>query len=140
MATVIVIVAIVVAFLFIILNGIHDGCNVIATIIASRSMPPRKALLVACMAEFIGPLFTGTAVANTIGKGVIKFGYINNPGDIVSAIAILSALLGGIAWNLFTWEIGIPSSSSHALIGGLLGAGIIAFGLEAVNWHSFFGK
>jgi len=140
MVTGITIAAIVVAFSFIILNGIHDGCNVIATIIASRSMPPRKALLIACMAEFIGPLFIGTAVANTIGKGVIKFGYVNNPGDIVSAVAILSALLGGIAWNLFTWKIGIPSSSSHALIGGLLGAGIIAFGLEAINWHSFLGK
>ncbi len=140
MAPEITIVAIAVAFLFIILNGIHDGCNVIATIIASRSLPPRKALLIACMAEFIGPLFIGTAVANTIGKGVIKFSYVNNPGDVVSAVAILSALLGGIAWNLFTWKIGIPSSSSHALIGGLLGAGITAFGLKAINWHSFFWK
>ncbi len=132
--------AIILAYGFTILNGIHDGCNVIATIIASRSMPPRRALIIACLAELIGPLFVGTAVATTIGKGVIDFNYINNPGNIIPVITILAALVGAIAWNLITWKLGIPSSSSHALIGGLLGAGISAFGLKAIDWHSFLAK
>jgi PiT family inorganic phosphate transporter len=140
MITQITIAAIVLAYIFTILNGIHDGCNVIATIIASRSMPPRRALIIACLAELIGPLFVGTAVAATIGKGVIKFNYINNPGNIVPVITILAALVGAILWNLLTWKIGIPSSSSHALIGGLLGAGIAGFGLDAIDWHSFIWK
>jgi inorganic phosphate transporter, PiT family len=132
--------AIILAYSFTILNGIHDGCNVIATIIASRSMPSRRALIVACLAELIGPLFVGTAVAATIGKGVIKFDYINQPGSIIPLIAILAALIGAIAWSLFTWKLGIPSSSSHALIGGLFGAGVAGFGLDAIDWHSFLLK
>jgi inorganic phosphate transporter, PiT family len=137
---VITITAIILAYGFTILNGIHDGCNVIATIIASRSMPPRRALIIACLAELIGPLFVGTAVATTIGKGVIDFNYINDPGNIVPMLILLAALVGAIAWNLLTWKLGIPSSSSHALIGGLLGAGIAGFGLNAIDWHSFAFK
>lgn len=140
MITGITIAAIILAYGFTILNGIHDGCNVIATIIASRSMPPRRALIIACLAELIGPLFVGTAVATTIGKGVIDFKYINDPGNIIPVIILLSALVGSIAWNLFTWKLGIPSSSSHALIGGLFGAGIAGFGLKAIDWHSFIFK
>jgi inorganic phosphate transporter, PiT family len=132
--------AIILAYGFTILNGIHDGCNVIATIIASRSMPPRRALIIACLAELIGPLFVGTAVATTIGKGVIDFNYINDPGNIIPVIILLAALVGAIAWNLLTWRLGIPSSSSHALIGGLFGAGIAGFGLMAIDWHSFIFK
>jgi inorganic phosphate transporter, PiT family len=132
--------AIILAYGFTILNGIHDGCNVIATIIASRSMPPRRALIIACLAELIGPLFVGMAVATTIGKGVIDFNYINDPGNIIPVITLLAALVGAIAWNLLTWKLGIPSSSSHALIGGLFGAGIAGFGLKAIDWHSFIFK
>jgi inorganic phosphate transporter, PiT family len=132
--------AIVLAYGFTILNGIHDGCNVIATIIASRSMPPRRALIIACLAELIGPLFVGMAVATTIGKGVIDFNYINDPGNIIPVITLLAALVGAIAWNLLTWRLGIPSSSSHALIGGLFGAGIAGFGVNAIDWHSFIFK
>jgi PiT family inorganic phosphate transporter len=132
--------AIILAYGFTILNGIHDGCNVIATIIASRSMPPRRALIIACLAELIGPLFVGMAVATTIGKGVIDFNYINDPGNIIPVITLLAALVGAIAWNLLTWKLGIPSSSSHALIGGLFGAGIAGFGLNAIDWHSFIFK
>jgi PiT family inorganic phosphate transporter len=132
--------AIILAYGFTILNGIHDGCNVIATIIASRSMPPRRALIIACLAELIGPLFVGMAVATTIGKGVIDFNYINDPGNIIPVITLLAALVGAIAWNLLTWRLGIPSSSSHALIGGLFGAGIAGFGVNAIDWHSFIFK
>lgn len=140
MITGITIAAIILAYGFTILNGIHDGCNVIATIIASRSMPPRRALIIACLAELIGPLFVGTAVATTIGKGVIDFNYINDPGNIIPVIILLAALVGAIAWNLLTWKLGIPSSSSHALIGGIFGAGIAGFGLKAIDWHSFIFK
>ncbi|MCM0650813.1 inorganic phosphate transporter [Clostridium swellfunianum] len=140
MITAITVAAIILAYGFTILNGIHDGCNVIATIIASRSMPPRRAIIIACAAELIGPLFVGTAVAATIGKGVIKFNYINASGNIVSVVTILAALVGAICWNLLTWKLGIPSSSSHALIGGLLGAGIAGFGLAAIDWHSLIFK
>lgn len=140
MITGITIAAIILAYGFTILNGIHDGCNVIATIIASRSMPPRRALIIACLAELIGPLFVGMAVATTIGKGVIDFNYINDPGNIIPVITLLAALVGAIAWNLLTWRLGIPSSSSHALIGGLFGAGIAGFGVNAIDWHSFIFK
>jgi PiT family inorganic phosphate transporter len=132
--------AIILAYVFTVLNGIHDGCNVIATIISSRSMPPRRALIIACISELIGPLFIGTAVAATIGKGVIRFDYLDAPGNLIPVITILAALAGAICWNLFTWKLGIPSSSSHALIGGLFGAGIAAFGLKAIDWHSFIFK
>jgi PiT family inorganic phosphate transporter len=132
--------AIILAYVFTVLNGIHDGCNVIATIIASRSMPPRRALIIACISELIGPLFIGTAVAATIGKGIIRFDYLDSPGNLIPVITILAALAGAICWNLFTWKLGIPSSSSHALIGGLFGAGIAAFGLKAIDWHSFIFK
>lgn len=140
MITGITIAAIILAYAFTILNGIHDGCNVIATIIASRSMPPRRALIIACISELIGPLFIGTAVAATIGKGVIRFDYLDAPGNLIPVITILAALAGAICWNLFTWKLGIPSSSSHALIGGLFGAGIAAFGHKAIDWHSFIFK
>lgn len=140
MVTSITISAIIIAYLFTILNGIHDGCNVIATIIASRSMSAKKALAIACIAEIIGPLFVGTAVADTIGKGVIKLSFINNPNNMIPVLTILAALAGGILWNLLTWKIGIPSSSSHALIGGIFGAGIAAFGFNSIDWSNLFWK
>jgi len=140
MLIVLMVIAIALTYIFTFINGMHDGCNVIATIISSRSMKPRNALLIACIAELIGPLFIGTAVADTIGKGVIKYQYINNPGNILPVVTILSALIGSICWNLFTWKIGLPSSSSHALLGGLLGAGIAAFGIHSIEYYSFFWK
>lgn len=134
------VIAIVLTYIFTFINGMHDGCNVVATIISSRSMKPRNALIIACASELIGPLFIGTAVADTVGKGVIKYQYLNNPGNITPVVAILSALAGSICWNLFTWKIGLPSSSSHALLGGLLGAGIAAYGLSSIEYYSFFWK
>jgi inorganic phosphate transporter, PiT family len=134
------VIAIVLTYIFTFINGMHDGCNVVATIISSRSMKPRNALIIACAAELIGPLFIGTAVADTVGKGVIKYQYLNNPGNIIPVVTILSALIGAICWNLFTWKIGLPSSSSHALLGGLFGAGIAAYGLSSIEYYSFFWK
>ena len=117
MVSVMAAVTIFVGFMFAFINGFHDGCNVLASSISSRSILPKKALFIACTAEFTGALILGTAVAETIG-----------------IIFVLSTLLGGIIWNLATWKYGIPSSSSHALIGGLLGAGVFLFGWHSVNW------
>jgi len=140
MLLVLMVIAIVLTYIFTFINGMHDGCNVVATIISSRSMKPRNALLIACASELIGPLFIGTAVADTVGKGVIKYQYLNSPGNIIPVVTILSALIGSICWNLFTWKIGLPSSSSHALLGSMLGAGIAAYGLNSIEYYSFFWK
>ncbi len=127
-------------FIFAYVNGFHDGCNVIATIVSSRSMEPRRALFYACLAEFIGPLIMGTAVAATVGKGVINPVCFDPAGRDISGLLLLAALSSAIIWNLLTWWLGLPSSSSHALIGGLVGGGIAAFGIGVVNWHDLFYK
>lgn len=132
--------AILTALIFAFINGFHDGCNVIATIITSRSITPKKALITACIFEFLGPLFLGTAVAKTIGKGVIYPTYLTNSGETVSTLMVISALFGGIIWNLITWKLELPSSSSHALIGGLVGAGAAAYGFKAINLFNLFWK
>jgi PiT family inorganic phosphate transporter len=108
------------------LMGFHDSSNVVATAIASRSIAPRRALLLAALAELAGPFLLGIAVANTVGSGII------NAGEISLQVA-LAALLAAILWDLLTWGLGIPSSSSHALIGGLIGSALIARGLQAVQ-------
>lgn len=135
-----VVITICACLLFAFINGFHDGCNVIATIISSRSMNPRKALYLACIAEFIGPLLLGTSVAVTIGKSIIKFEYIETLEKTDAILIFLSAVIGAILWNLFTWWIKMPSSSSHALIGGMLGAGLIACGVNGINWITFFNR
>ena len=110
-----------VALLFDFLNGLHDAANSIATIVATRVLPPVFAVGWAAFFNFIAFLFFGLHVANTIGKGII------DPA-IISDQVIFGALMGAISWNIITWLAGIPSSSSHALIGGLLGAGIAKAG------------
>jgi len=111
-------------------NGFHDAANIIASVIASRAMTPIQAVLVVGFFEFLGPLLGGTAVANTIGKFVDLSGV-----PAVQALTILLAgLLGAIVWNLLTWWKGIPSSSSHALVGGLAGAVVISVGADHVVW------
>lgn len=114
-----------VALLFDFLNGLHDAANSIATIVATRVLPPVYAVGWAAFFNFIAFLFFGLHVANTIGKGIID-------PHIISDQVIFGALMGAIAWNVVTWMAGIPSSSSHALVGGLLGAGIAKAGLHAV--------
>ena len=124
MATMFFIIALSLGFDF--LNGIHDSSNVVATMISSRAVPPRLALTITALAEFTGPFLFGVAVANTIGHEIIDSTALN-------LAVILAALLSAIFWNLFTWYFGIPSSSSHALIGGLIGAVVYGVGFQAIN-------
>jgi len=116
---------IVLALVFGFLNGFHDSSNVVATIIFSRVMGPRKVLLLTALMEFVGPFLFGVAVAKTIGADVIQASAIN-------VQVLVAALLGGILWNLITWYFGIPSSSSHALVGGLIGASLLAAGAQVI--------
>jgi hypothetical protein len=95
-------------------NGFHDAANIVATVIASRAMTPAQAVIIVGVFEFLGPLLGGTAVANTIGKFVA----LNGVQPILSLAILLCGLIGAIVWNLATWYFGIPSSSSHALVGG----------------------
>jgi PiT family inorganic phosphate transporter len=120
------IIIIAIALFFDFLNGFHDASNIVATVISSRAMSPRNALIMTAVAEFAGPFLFGVAVATTIGSEVV------DPAAITSAV-IIAALSSAILWNLFTWYFGWPSSTSHALIGGLVGAVGIASGLETIN-------
>lgn len=103
------------ALVFDFLNGFHDSSNIVATMISSRAIPPRLALAMTALAELSGPFIFGVAVATTIGSEVV------DPASVTSAV-IIAALISAIIWNLFTWYFGWPSSTSHALIGGLIGA------------------
>ena len=118
---------IMVALAFDFLNGLHDAANSIATIVSTRVLRPRYAVMWAAFFNFIAFLFFGLHVAQTVGTGIVA-------PEIVDARVIFGALSGAIAWNLITWWQGIPSSSSHALIGGLVGAGITKAGSVAVVW------
>jgi inorganic phosphate transporter, PiT family len=116
----------VVALFFNFLNGFHDSATLVATVIASRALPPRIALLLAATAEFLGPFLFGTAVAAAIGEGLLAPGVMTLP-------ALLCALGAAISWNLITWWLGQPASSSHALVGGLVGAAVASAGWQAVR-------
>jgi phosphate/sulfate permease len=116
-----------VALLFDFLNGLHDAANSIATIVSTRVLRPHYAVFWAAFFNFIAFLFFGLHVAQTIGTGIID-------ASVVDARVVLGALLGAIAWNVITWAFGIPSSSSHALIGGLVGAGMAKNGIGAIVW------
>src|SRR3569832_1269709 len=118
---------IVIALAFDFLNGLHDAANSIATIVSTRVLSPVFAVFWAAFFNFIAFLFFGLHVANTMGKGLIDV-------NIVDPQVIFGALIGAIFWNVVTWIYGIPSSSSHALIGGLVGAGIAKAGFGAVVW------
>ncbi len=116
-----------IALLFDLLNGLHDAANSIATIVSTRVLSPRLAVAWAAFFNFIAFLFFGLHVANTIGSGIINV-------KLVDDAVIFGALMGAIVWNVVTWMAGIPSSSSHALVGGLVGAGFAKAGLHAVTW------
>src|SRR5262249_14191003 len=116
-----------VAFLFDFLNGLHDAANSIATIVSTRVLKPQYAVAWAAFFNFIAFLFFGLHVANTIGTGIVG-------SAIVTPRVVFGALAGGIVWNVVTWLAGIPSSSTHALIGGLVGAGVAKAGFSAVVW------
>jgi len=129
-----------IGLLFAYFNGVHDGGNVAATMIASRTLTPKKAILIAGCCNFAGGILLGTAVARTIAFGIVDQSavYGGNAGE--GYIFVLSAILGGFFWNLITWKLRMPSSSSHALIGGLIGAGIAAYGIYAVLWPNVLVK
>jgi len=117
-----------VALAFDLLNGLHDAANSIATIVSTRVLRPHYAVAWAAFFNFIAFLFFGLHVANTLGTGIID-------ASAVDAQVVFGALMGAILWNLITWALGIPSSSSHALVGGLVGAGVSKSGFSAIVWH-----
>jgi PiT family inorganic phosphate transporter len=120
-----VIAVVIVALIFDFINGFHDTANAIATVVSTGVLPLRTAIYLAALLNFVGA-FTGTAVASTIGKGIIT-------ADTITLVVIFSALVGAIFWNLFTWYYGIPSSSSHAMVGGLIGAGLAHKGVASIQ-------
>ncbi len=122
---------IIVALAFDFMNGFHDAANSIATIVSTRVLKPQWAVVWAAFFNFIAFLFFGLHVANTIGKGIID-------PTVVDPLVIVSALIGAIVWDVITWYYGIPSSSSHALIGGLAGAAVSKAGLHGLKGDGFF--
>jgi inorganic phosphate transporter, PiT family len=129
----VVIAVIIIALVFDYTNGFHDAANAIATSVSTRALTPRIALLLAAAMNFLGA-FLGTKVAETVGSGIIEA-----PDKSVSGlVVVMSGLLGAITWNLITWYFGLPSSSSHALIGGLIGAGLA--GGVIVQWVGILDK
>src|SRR5438093_2380669 len=125
-------VVVVVALGFDFTNGFHDTANAVATSVSTRALTPRTAVFVAAVANLAGAFVT-TAVAKTVGSGIIDTG-------LATEKTVLAALFGAIAWNLVTWWFGLPSSSTHALIGGLIGAAVVQSGYSGVQWHGVWEK
>ncbi len=126
------VIIVLVALAFDFTNGFHDTANAIATSVSTRALPPRVAVAMAAVMNMLGAFF-GQHVAKTVGKGIVETTH-------VTLTLVLAALIGAIVWNLITWYFGIPSSSSHALIGGLVGAAVAASGAHAVLWTSILDK
>jgi PiT family inorganic phosphate transporter len=119
------IICIALALLFDFLNGFHDAANAIATVVVTRTLTPFQAVMLAAVANFLGAFIFNVAVAKTIGKGIVDM-------HSVTLILIFAALMGAIIWNILTWLLGLPTSSSHALIGGLVGSAIAACGWKVI--------
>src|SRR5438477_6405430 len=132
MNDVLLVVVVVVALGFDFTNGFHDTANAIATSVGTRAVTPRVAVLIASVANLAGAFVT-TAVAKNVAKGLID-------ANLATQQTLLAALFGAIAWNLLTWWVGLPSSSSHALIGGLIGAALVQSGEQGVLWHGVAHK
>ncbi len=132
MEVVLLVAVVVVALVFDFTNGFHDTANAIATSVSTRALTPRQAVALAAVANLAGAFVT-TAVAKTIGQGIVDTG-------LVTQHTLLAALIGAILWNLVTWYLGLPSSSSHALFGGLIGAALVQSGLDGVQWQGLFEK
>src|SRR3954453_4135632 len=113
-------------------NGLHDASNAIATLVATRAATPLQAILLASVFNLLGPLLFGAAVADTIG------GIVTVPPDVTVEV-IGAGLAAAVTWNLVTWRLGLPSSSGHALVGGLVGAAVVDGGIDAVNWGGLDG-
>jgi PiT family inorganic phosphate transporter len=124
--------AILLTWMFDFVNGFHDSANSIATIVATKVLTPVQAVSMAAFFNFMGFLVIGSAVAATIQTGIIHQNLVT---ESYGMELVLSALIGAVTWNLITWWMGIPASSSHALVGGLIGAGTAAIGLDAINWN-----
>lgn len=124
--------AIAMAIAFALTNGIHDASNAVATLVATRAATPFQAIMLATVFNLLGPLLLGAAVADTIG------GIVTVPSSVATAV-IGSGLTAAVAWNVFTWRLGLPSSSGHALVGGLVGAALVQGGLDAVYWGGLDG-
>ena len=118
------------ALFFDFINGFHDSANAIATVVGTRTLKPLHAVSMAAIANFIGPFIFGTAVAATVGKGIIR-------PEFATTEVILAGLIGAIVWDLITWYFGLPSSSSHALIGGLIGSALISGGIKTIVFKEF---
>lgn len=123
---VLLIVLIVLAVMFDFLNGVHDSSNIVATMISSRAIRPRTALAMTAVAEFCGPFIFGVAVANTIGNEIVA-------SENLNMLVVIAALVSAIIWNVMTWLLGIPSSSSHAIIGGIIGAVAVGAGFQEIQ-------
>src|SRR5437016_3115575 len=121
-----------VALFFDFTNGFHDTANSIATSVSTRALSPRKAVAMAAILNFVGA-FISFKVAATVAKGIV------NP-DVITLKIVLAGLVGSITWNLITWYLGLPSSSSHALIGGVSGSAIAATGFGVMQWHGLYEK
>jgi PiT family inorganic phosphate transporter len=125
------ILVIILALIFEFLNGMRDSSNIVATMISSRTFRPQTALGITAVAEFVGPMLFGVTVAKTIGNDIVA-------SQAISFEALMAGLVSAILWNLITWFFGIPSSSSHALIGGLIGAALISSGMRAVKFAGLY--
>jgi PiT family inorganic phosphate transporter len=117
---------IILAFFFVFLNGLNDSANIVATVISSRALQPRAALLLTALGEFVGPFLFGVAVARSLGADLFA-------ETAVSIQMLIAALMGALLWRIITWYLGIPASSSHALMGGLVGAALVAGGVAAIQ-------
>jgi PiT family inorganic phosphate transporter len=126
------VITVAIALVFDFTNGFHDTANAVATSVSTRALSPRLAVAIAALAN-LGGAFVTTAVAKTVGKGIIDT-------NLATEKTVLAAVIGAIAWNLLTWWLGLPSSSSHALIGGLIGAALAASGRGGVQWHGVAHK
>jgi PiT family inorganic phosphate transporter len=126
------VITVVVALAFDFTNGFHDTANAVATSVSTRALTPRVAVTVAAIANLAGA-FATTAVAKTVGSGIIN-------SNLATEKTVLAAVCGAIVWNLLTWRLGLPSSSSHALIGGLIGAALAQSGTSGVEWHGVMHK
>src|SRR5258706_3910333 len=124
------------ALFFSLSNGFNDSANQVATAITSGALSPEAALFLAAMADFCGAYFLGTSVAKTIGKGIVNPELMHS--SQVGIFVVYSALLGAFSWNVVTWYFRFPSSSSHALMGGLLGAFVAGWGIGPVQWRVVF--
>lgn len=125
-------VAIVFALAFAVTNGLHDASNAIATLVGTHAASPLRAMLLAAVFNLLGPLLLGAAVADTIG-GIVT----TTPATATAVIG--AGLAAAVTWNLVTWRFGLPSSSGHALVGGLVGAGVVAGGVDAIDWGGMDG-